>query len=371
LSSVSQNERAKIREEFSREIRQFTGINASFFRVAATRIGIAVTDMQVLDILDLIGPATAGQLADLTGLTTGAITRILNRLEEAKLVFRERDPNDGRKVIVQLTQSKDKMRQIRSILDATEKVWDEVASRYTDEQLAFLMEFLKHSAMLSRRELVQWQGVPLDEREIFSAPLENQERGRLIVSCGTSRLTVRANEERAQLYQARFEGPVPKVNVKPVPGVQGKEEIVSIHYPRRLLGVSEKQGEAEVKLSGAIPWRIVIHGGAAEVVVGGLDLAGLEVIGGFHTIRLDLPAPSGVVPIRISGGASEIAMRRPVGVAVRMKLKGWVSQLALDEQTLTGAGNNLQLHSPSLDPATPYYDLEIKSYAHSVVITSG
>jgi hypothetical protein len=54
-----------------------------------------------------------------------------------------------------------------------------------------------------------------------------------------------------------------------------------------------------------------------------------------------------------------------------MKLKGWVSQLALDEQIHTGAGNNLQLHSPNLDPATPYYDLEIKSYANSVVISSG
>ena len=109
MSSDSQDECANIREEFSWEIRQFTGINASFFRVAATRIGIAVTDMQVLDILDRIGPATAGPIADLTGLTTGAITRVLNRLEEAKLVFRERDPNDGHKVIVQLTQSKDKM----------------------------------------------------------------------------------------------------------------------------------------------------------------------------------------------------------------------------------------------------------------------
>jgi hypothetical protein len=210
----------------------------------------------------------------------------------------------------------------------------------------------------------------LGEGEIFSAPLENQQRGRLIVSCGISRLTVRANEVITELYQARFEGPVPKVNVKPVTGVPGKEEIVNIHYPRRLLGMSEKQGKAEVLLSGAIPWRIVIHGGAAEVVVGGLDLAGLEVIGGFHTIHLDLPAPYGIVPIHIRGGASEIVMRRPVGVAVRMNLKGWVSQLTLDEQTLIGAGNNLQLHSPSLDPATPYYDLAIKSYANSVVITS-
>ncbi|HLI06811.1 MAG TPA: MarR family transcriptional regulator [Ktedonobacteraceae bacterium] len=53
--------------------------------------------MQVIDILDSTGTVTAGQLADLTGLTTGAITGMLNRLEEAGLVRRERDPNDGRR----------------------------------------------------------------------------------------------------------------------------------------------------------------------------------------------------------------------------------------------------------------------------------
>src|ERR1700732_2831376 len=111
LSSTSQGKR----EEFTRELRQFTGLNASFFRLAAARIGMAVTDMQVTDILHSTGPSTAGQLADLTGLTTGAITRILDRLEEARLVRRERDPNDGRKVIVRLERGKDEMRKVRSI----------------------------------------------------------------------------------------------------------------------------------------------------------------------------------------------------------------------------------------------------------------
>src|SRR5690349_13834650 len=140
-----------MREEFSREIRQFTEMNASFYRVAAARIEIAVTDMQVLDLLDLAGPATAGQLAELTGLTTGAITRILDRLEKAGLVRRERDPNDGRKVIVRLERDKDEMSKVRSLLDSVKKTWDEVASRYDDEQIAFLLEFLKYSNTRSRK----------------------------------------------------------------------------------------------------------------------------------------------------------------------------------------------------------------------------
>ena len=366
MSSFSQDERANIREEFSREVRQFTEINASFLRVAATRIGIAVTDMQVLDILDLIGPATAGQLADLTGLTTGAITRILDRLEKAGLVCRERDPTDGRKVIVRLERGKDEMSKVRSILDSVEKTWDEVASRYDDEQIAFLLQFLKYSNTRSRKELAQLQQeVPAGEREIFSAPLEGQESGRLVVSCGISRLTVRADEEMAGLYQARFEGPVP--------GVKVKDGVVTIRYPQRLLGLGEKQGAVEVALSIAIPWWIAIQGGAAEAIaeLGGLNLAGLEVKGGFNTIRLDLPTPTGRVPLRLAGGASEITVRRPAGVAARINFKGWADALVFDDQTFSVAGNISQLQSPGFDPTAPCYDIEITSYANRVTITSG
>lgn len=366
MSSVSQDNPANIREAFAREIRQFTEVNASFLRVAATRIGIAVTDMQVLDLLDLIGLATAGQLTDLTGLTTGAITRILDRLEKAGLVRRERDPNDGRKVIVRLERGEDEMSKVRSILDSVEQTWDEVASRYDDEQVAFLLAFLKESNVRSRKELAQLQQErPTGEGEIFSALLEGHASGRLVVSCGISRLMVRADEETARLYQARFEGPLPAVRVK--------DGGVTIRYPRRLLGLGEKQGQAMIALSSAIPWRIAIQGGAAEAVaeLGGLQLAGLEMKGGFNTIRLDLPTPTGMVPLRLAGGASEITVRRPAGIAARINFKGWTSELAFDDQTFKVAGNISQLQSPGFDPTAPGFDIEITSYANRVTITSG
>jgi DNA-binding MarR family transcriptional regulator len=205
LSSGSQEKHTEILGELARELRQFTGLGTSFFRAAAARVGIAVTDMKVIDLLDLTGPSTAGLLADLTGLTTGAITRILDRLEKAGLVRRERDPNDGRKVIVRLERGKDDMSKVRSILDSVGKAWDEVASRYDDEQIAFLLEFLKYSNTRSRKELARLQKKARSgEGEIFSAPLEGQESGRLVVSCGISRLTVRADKGIAGLYQARF-----------------------------------------------------------------------------------------------------------------------------------------------------------------------
>ncbi len=240
LSSGSQEKRAQVLGELARELRQFTGLGASFFRAAAARIGITVTDMQVIDVLNLTGPMTAGQLADLTGLTTGAITGMLNRLEEAGLVRRERDPSDGRRVIVRLVPDKDEMQKIDSIFDSLGDAWDEMASHYDDELLAFLLEFLKRSNALSRKEIVRLREAPEGEGGLFSAPLGDLESGRLVVSSGLSRLTVRAGDVKAALYQARFEGPMPDV--------KAKDGVVTIRYPRRLWVLGGEQRAAEVTL---------------------------------------------------------------------------------------------------------------------------
>ncbi len=365
MSSGSQKKHTEVRGELAREFRQFTGLSASFFRAAAARIGMTVTDIQVMDILDSTGPMTAGQLADLTGLTTGAITGMLNRLEEARLVRRERDPNDGRKVIVRLAPGKDEMHEIGPIFDSIGKAWDEIASHYDDEQIAFLLEFLKRSNALSRQELVQLREAPSDEGGIFSAPLGDLENGRLVVSSGVTQLTVRTNDTMAELYQVRFEGPLPEV--------KAREGVVTIRYPRRLWVLSAGQRAAEVTLSAAIPWRIVIQGGASAITaeLGRLDLAGLEVKGGLSMIHLELGVPSGVVPIRISGGASDVTVRRPAGVAARVHLKGWASAFVFDDQTFSNVGNNVRLQSPGFDPTAPYYDIEVSSSVSMITITSG
>jgi DNA-binding MarR family transcriptional regulator len=344
------------------ELRKINGFGASFFRVAATQTGMAAdTDIQVMDILDLAGEVSAGQLADLMGMTTGAIARILNRLEEAGLVHRERDPNDGRRVIVRLERGKDEMHKVRSILSSLEKTWDEVVSRYDEEQLAFLLEFLQHNNALSGKELVQLQEVPPGGGKIFSAPLEELSRGRLVVSSCT-RLILRTSEGMAELYQARFEGSVPNV--------AAKDGVVTIRYPRRLLDLSGEQRQAVVTLSRAIPWQIVIQGGGSDVTaeLGGLDLEGGEIKGGGSRIHLELPVPSEVVPIRISGGGSEIIVRRPAGVAVRAHLKGGGSALVFDDQT--HVGNNVWLQSSDFEPTAPYYNIEVACSGSMIAITS-
>lgn len=361
MSGDTQEQDTKRSEELSRELRQFTELAASFFRAAAARLGMTITDLQVLDILERSGPSTAGQLADLTGLTTGAITGMLNRLEETGLVRRERDPNDGRRVIVQLAKGQDET----SIFAALGNVWDELAAGYDDEQVAFLLEFLKRSNTLYRNEMLSWQGAPASAGEIFSAPLANLPSGQLVVAYGVSRLIIDTAVGMADLYQARFEGPVPDVGAR--------DGIVAIRYPRRLLSSIKLQRTAQVTLNVAIPWKIMIQGGASDVSaeLDGLNLTSLEVKGGLSSIRLKLPRPSGVVPIRISGGASEISVRRPVGVAARAHLKGWVSTFIFDEQAFSDMGNNVWLQSSNFKANGPYYDIEVASSASMVTITSG
>ncbi|MFI5274721.1 MAG: MarR family transcriptional regulator [Ktedonobacterales bacterium] len=365
MSRDTQATRAELLDELARELRQFNGLGASFFRAAAARVGMTVTDMQVIDILNGGGQTTAGQLADLTGLTTGAITGVLNRLEEAGFVRRERDPNDGRKVIVRLAGDKDEMREIGPMFASLGKAWEDITSLYDDERIAFLLDFLKRGNALSRQEIARLREAPAGEGEIFSTPLGELESGRLVVSSGISRLTLRTDNAMAELYQAHFEGPAPDVKVK--------DGVVTIRYPRRLLGLDAKQSAAEVTLSMAIPWRIVIQAGAAQVTaeLGRLNLAGLELKGGLGTVRLDLPVPSEVVPIRISGGASVITVRRPTGVAARAHLKGWVSAFVFDDQTFGNVSNDVRLQSPDYEATAPYYDIEVASSASMVTITSG
>ncbi len=80
---------------------RYVSVNSVLFSQAISdKAGIHPTDNECLDLLLLNGSMTAGQLADLTGLTTGAVTAMLDRLEKAGFAHRERDPTDRRKVNV-------------------------------------------------------------------------------------------------------------------------------------------------------------------------------------------------------------------------------------------------------------------------------
>ena len=89
---------ARIGIQLGRELSTRTIV---FHQTVADCLGIAATDHKCLGfIAEADHPVTAGELATLTGLTSGAITGVIDRLERAGLAFRERDPRDRRRVVV-------------------------------------------------------------------------------------------------------------------------------------------------------------------------------------------------------------------------------------------------------------------------------
>jgi DNA-binding MarR family transcriptional regulator len=100
----------------------------------------------------MTGPITAGRLAELTGLTTGAITGVVDRLERAGYVRRVKDPRDRRRVIVELV-SKKAMAEIAPLYAGMAQAVDKLCARYSDEQLAVVLDFVVHANPLTQEAI--------------------------------------------------------------------------------------------------------------------------------------------------------------------------------------------------------------------------
>src|SRR5262245_28604316 len=99
--SMDQSERATLLTVVGRDLgREVSARRVTFLQAIDELLGLNTTDHNALDLLSRAGPITAGELAELTGLTTGAITGIIDRLEKAGFVCRENDPKDRRRVII-------------------------------------------------------------------------------------------------------------------------------------------------------------------------------------------------------------------------------------------------------------------------------
>ena len=88
------------------EIRKFIASSIFFNAQAAEKVGLGLTDMQMLNILQLYGPATPGRLAAGTGLSSGGVTVALDRLEKAGFIRREPNPSDRRSLLIHLVPAR-------------------------------------------------------------------------------------------------------------------------------------------------------------------------------------------------------------------------------------------------------------------------
>ena len=103
VKCVSTPERARLVAELQRAMQRNTMWTVLLHSTTASKAGMNVTDAQCVNLLVLDGPMTPGRLAQAMGITTGgAITAVIDRLEKAGYVERTRDPDDRRRVIVEL-----------------------------------------------------------------------------------------------------------------------------------------------------------------------------------------------------------------------------------------------------------------------------
>jgi len=111
----------------------------------AQELGLSASDSQFLTLLQTHGSLTPGRLAELSRLTTGTVTGVLDRLEKGGFVRRDRDPHDRRKVIVTLVPDKlasvgehyrEQAEQLGAVLARRSDAELEVILRFFDELLA-------------------------------------------------------------------------------------------------------------------------------------------------------------------------------------------------------------------------------------------
>ncbi len=112
-------------------------------------LGINRTDGRCLDILQRLGPLTAGQLAKESGLTTGAITPLVDRLEAAGYVRRRRDTADRRKVFVEITEHAGKIGQL--VYSGIANFGEAEAAQMPIADMEAITRFLRTSAFLDRQ----------------------------------------------------------------------------------------------------------------------------------------------------------------------------------------------------------------------------
>lgn len=126
-----------------------------FHEAVADRLGLSAADSRALSYLLDMGPVPAGRLAELTGLTSGAVTGMIDRLERAGFVRRDRDPEDRRRVMVAPVVNASRAPAAERLFAPLGEAFALLAQRYTTAQLAILVDFVTRASDMLRAQTSQ------------------------------------------------------------------------------------------------------------------------------------------------------------------------------------------------------------------------
>ncbi len=348
-----------------RALRRVNFQGSIFGQTIAIRLGLSESDIDALELLIDTGAATAGKLSDVMGLTTGAVTRVVDRLEQAGYVRRVTDPADRRRVVIEVVP--ERVATIESLLESLERAAAAEVDRYSPEQLATINDFLSRMADLTQSESARLRTLTKDDASEptgpaeHSAPLGGLGSARLTFRSGAQELRIRAGRSPVELYRARFDGATPQVRVR-----DGR---VLVQY--RGIPFDWRKRVATIGVNTSIPWTIEAIGGVnrVEADLREVDLRRCDLTGGSERIQIELGQPHGEVPIRIIGGAKTIRFERPAGVPVRVRIRGGVGQVEIDKQSLGSKGGDATVESRGWANAGDRYSFEVVGGVKTVTVT--
>lgn len=151
MSTSKYNKVANHHERFVLLMRGLGTRSVLYQQKVATSLGLYNHDFIAVDILRESGAVTAGELSRLTGLTTGSITALVDRLEKAGYVSRENDPTDRRRVII-VPQYEHK-EEVKEQYYALHEAMVGLASTYTEDELKLITQFLENASTVLENQI--------------------------------------------------------------------------------------------------------------------------------------------------------------------------------------------------------------------------
>ncbi|NUR87632.1 MAG: MarR family transcriptional regulator [Nonomuraea sp.] len=140
--------RKKLLDELAAAGRESSNAAVMYHSAMGERLGLGMTEEKTLDLLQRLGPLTAGELSQHTGLAPASVSGLIDRLEAKWLVRRVRDTKDRRRVIVEINW--ERLAGFGELFEPFVAAMSALYERYTDEELELVADFLKRSTALQR-----------------------------------------------------------------------------------------------------------------------------------------------------------------------------------------------------------------------------
>lgn len=125
--------------------REFATAMVVFHEAVGRLLGLSSVERKCLDVLQRLGPVTAGAIGEHTGLTTGAVTGLVDRLEKAGYARRTRDPADRRKVVVELVPNERRDALMAAAFGPFGEDMAKVATNYDEAELRAIADWIRRT----------------------------------------------------------------------------------------------------------------------------------------------------------------------------------------------------------------------------------